>query len=372
MVVKHRSPSDSYIQTLNDEKYSLPYGDTQLNRSSSSGTNISLQATDTSMRDKHSTIPRFIRNNSRRAVSVLPSLTKISFFVAACYGIRTLLTEVRIREKELQSVRREFTFVEDALLQNEAKVDGAHTALFDLQTQFTKLLPGDHKHTVAKGEEFNGGALYEKIVNRQTAMKDRVNELQDTIADLNYMEAIEHFGSEAYKVQFNLKIESKIFSFVVEMAPLELMPHSVNYFMEMVKANVWDNSIFTHSSNHILLAELKDSEGNDKRDLFRAQGINQLSFPEYSDDYPHDKYTLGFGGRPGGPGFYINTQDNTAIHGPGGQSTYELHEEADPCFGKVIEGHGVVDWLQERSEQALIDANKGTTFTVIDSIRVIT
>ena len=46
--------------------------------------------------------------------------------------------------------------------------------------------------------------------------------------------------------------------------------------------------------------------------------------------------------------FYINTQDNAQIHGPGGQHHHDLHEEGDPCFGKVISGHHVVDRMHQK------------------------
>ena len=166
---------------------------------------------------------------------------------------------------------------------------------------------------------------------------------------------------------FNLRIERDIYSFIVELAPLEFMPHSVHFFMEMVKAQIWDNTIFTHKSDHILLANLQDIDGNDKSDLFREKGFSKMSFPEYSHEYPHHKYTLGFGGRPGGPGFYINIEDNREIHGPGGQANYDLGEEADPCFAKVIEGHNVIDWMQKRNDVS----GSEEIFTEIESIRVI-
>jgi hypothetical protein len=52
-------------------------------------------------------------------------------------------------------------------------------------------------------------------------------------------------------------------------------------------------------------------------------------------------------GRPGGPDFYISTQDNSALHGPGGQTSYEDPTEADPCFAKVVGGFNVVDRMQK-------------------------
>ena len=37
--------------------------------------------------------------------------------------------------------------------------------------------------------------------------------------------------------------------------------------------------------------------------------------------------------------------DNTRIHGPGGQDSYDVPSEADPCFAKVVEGFETVDRL---------------------------
>ena len=70
-------------------------------------------------------------------------------------------------------------------------------------------------------------------------------------------------------------------------------------------------------------------------------------FQEYSEKYPHNKYTLGYAGRPGGPDFYISTQDNSKIHGPGGQDSYQDPTEADPCFARIIEGFNIVDRMHQ-------------------------
>jgi cyclophilin family peptidyl-prolyl cis-trans isomerase len=56
-------------------------------------------------------------------------------------------------------------------------------------------------------------------------------------------------------------------------------------------------------------------------------------------------------GRPGGPDFYVSTEDNTRNHGPGGQASYALPGEADPCFGKVVEGFEAVDRMHKMSVQ---------------------
>ena len=56
---------------------------------------------------------------------------------------------------------------------------------------------------------------------------------------------------------------------------------------------------------------------------------------------------MGYAGRPGGPDFYISTQDNTRNHGPGGQGSYADPAEADPCFAKVINGFDIIDLMHK-------------------------
>jgi cyclophilin family peptidyl-prolyl cis-trans isomerase len=55
--------------------------------------------------------------------------------------------------------------------------------------------------------------------------------------------------------------------------------------------------------------------------------------------------TLFWAGRPGGPEFYISTQNNKGNHGPGSQGS---DTEADSCFGKIVEGLDVVKRMQKQ------------------------
>lgn len=154
------------------------------------------------------------------------------------------------------------------------------------------------------------------------------------------------------------RIRSKV---VIELAPLDLMPHTVNLFMQQVHHGLWDKCSLISSAHHIF--QLGPSYDNDKKpepmigeatdvpnvgedprddpgdqhyDHFHAKGLDKVSFQEYSDKFPHVQWTVGLAGRPGGPDFYINKIDNSLIHGPGGQiNRHDLHNEADPCFGKI-------------------------------------
>ena len=88
-------------------------------------------------------------------------------------------------------------------------------------------------------------------------------------------------------------------------------------------------------------------ENNDKRKDFVDSGYNSVSFQEYSPNFPHRQYTLGYAGRPGGPNFYINMKDNTRIHGPSSQVNGKDDDEvdADPAFGKIVAGFDTVERL---------------------------
>lgn len=141
------------------------------------------------------------------------------------------------------------------------------------------------------------------------------------------------YGPEPYRVALDLafprsmpgKRDARI---VIQLAPASLLPHSVHTFLE-IAIETWKGGAFHRAASHVLQAKV----------FGKSPG---MAFQEYSKAYPHVMGTLGFAGRPGGPGFYISTIDNTRNHGPGTQQKDNPHE-ADSCFGRVVEGwKGVV------------------------------
>lgn len=106
-------------------------------------------------------------------------------------------------------------------------------------------------------------------------------------------------------------------SFVVEMAPLDDVPHAVHVFLEQVQHGLWNGCYFYLNGPHVIQAgpqlseedETEDDEEEDRTTAmkpFVSQGLDKLAFPDYSENFPHLPWTLGFTGRPGGPDFYIN------------------------------------------------------------------
>ena len=112
-------------------------------------------------------------------------------------------------------------------------------------------------------------------------------------------------------------------SILIEMAPSRLQPHSVFTFLEITRQ--WKGGAFHRIARHVVQVMV--------RGRFPA-----LAFQEYSKEYPHEERTVGYAGRPSGPGWYVSIQDNVRNHGPGSQQKHNPYE-ADSCFGRVIAGY---------------------------------
>jgi cyclophilin family peptidyl-prolyl cis-trans isomerase len=182
------------------------------------------------------------------------------------------------------------------------------------------------------------------------------------------------FGPGPHQVEFSVILpepkpdqpdRAVLRKFVVELAPLDAVPHAVHFFLEQVAHQLWDGTYFYLNGPHVvqvgpqyfdadmehdhpdeIIPHFKEDEDRNRAmalQYFREFDLEKLAFPDYSDTYPHKAWTLGFAGRPSGPDFYVNKVDNTDAHGPGGQNQHALGEEqGDPCFGTITSGRDVV------------------------------
>ena len=161
--------------------------------------------------------------------------------------------------------------------------------------------------------------------------------LQEDMAKFSKAVATKHFGEGPHYVEFQVKIrDTKKFEkayFTIEMASLDLMPSSVLHFLEQVAWGLWDGTSFYINAPHALFAQPMSGDAMVKKvGEMEAKGLARVAVKEYSDAYPHEKYTLGYGEdeRPG-PNFFINKLDNSDSH------------RGQPCFAKVIIGQDTVD-----------------------------
>jgi cyclophilin family peptidyl-prolyl cis-trans isomerase len=192
----------------------------------------------------------------------------------------------------------------------------------------------------------SAGVKSEWVQHRQETLLHKIYHLQAVVQNESKQRVLQKYGPGPYMVHFNVLSNEgrKPGDFVVELAPLDAMPHSIEAFLDMVEDKMWDNSVFYHhrTQGHVVAAApVSYGTFQSKQHLFESMGYTGVSFPEYSSKFPHEKYTIGFAGN--GPNFYINTMDNTDHHGPGGQGHHDLATDADPCFGRVISGVDVIE-----------------------------
>ncbi|KAJ1454838.1 hypothetical protein M885DRAFT_228962 [Pelagophyceae sp. CCMP2097] len=139
--------------------------------------------------------------------------------------------------------------------------------------------------------------------------------------------ALSRYGPEPYLAQMDVSFPESMgggdASLVFELAPLELVPYSVYFFLEKVLASNQGGK-FSRNAPHVLQASLHGAG-------------ETLLFQEYDARWPHKARTLGYAGRPGGSGaVYISTIDNTRNHGP------DRKGESDVGFGRLLEASTVV------------------------------
>mmetsp|Transcript_9604 Transcript_9604/g.12546 ORF Transcript_9604/g.12546 Transcript_9604/m.12546 type:complete len:349 (-) Transcript_9604:228-1274(-) len=186
---------------------------------------------------------------------------------------------------------------------------------------------------------------------------------------------LQKYGNGPVKAEITVRFpesmgEPALGAIEIELAPFEVMPYVVYHWLTQVEHGAWDGCAFIRNAGHVLQASSQDMNGKSLRSRFLKLPLTKnIGFQEYTDDFPHAKYTLGIAGRPGGPDFYINLVDNKRNHGPGGQKSYDIVEEADSCFAKVIDGFDVIKRMKTAPTKK--NAFRGLVDNIgIESIRI--
>jgi cyclophilin family peptidyl-prolyl cis-trans isomerase len=226
--------------------------------------------------------------------------------------------QVKKAEKELIVLKREISAI-DLMIEKEQSLDVAnknmrvsnYRALHEMNTLQNRL----------KEEVKQADSLKHKV---QVASLEEVNQ---------------KYGSGVHHVEIELIFPDKKegpTKFVIELAPTELVPHAVQTFLEMVSTGLLDGCSFILNALHVIKAAPLPYDGSsakEKAKAFSEHGLESVAFKEYSEAFPHKKYTVGFAA-DGSPSFYINTDDNSGIH------------VGDPCFGKVVSGFDAIKRLE--------------------------
>eukprot|EP00532_Pseudo-nitzschia_australis_P001190 CAMPEP_0168193192 /NCGR_PEP_ID=MMETSP0139_2-20121125/18464_1 /TAXON_ID=44445 /ORGANISM="Pseudo-nitzschia australis, Strain 10249 10 AB" /LENGTH=422 /DNA_ID=CAMNT_0008116509 /DNA_START=169 /DNA_END=1437 /DNA_ORIENTATION=+ len=176
----------------------------------------------------------------------------------------------------------------------------------------------------------------------------QADKLKTQVSEISKEDAIAKYGSGVIRVKMDLifpgtTVDGDVLpdtgpsTIIIEMASLDIMPHSVYTFLEMISAKLLDGCSFILNALHVLKAAplpYDNSSASIKARQFQDHGLESVAFREYSHDFPHDKYTVGFAA-DGSPSFYINTEDNSEIH------------VGEPCFARIVSGFNTVQRLED-------------------------
>lgn len=209
------------------------------------------------------------------------------------------------------------------------------------------LLEGNSLQQPASSSSLANPQLMREMVTIQRSLRKshyQAEHLKEQVKEISKRDAIAKYGGGVQRVEVELIFPNDSneqqaagpTTFVIEMAPIHVMPHSVYTFLEMTSAGLLDGCSFILNALHVLKAAPLPYDGSspsDKAQAFLDKGLESVAFREYSPDYPHERYTVGFAA-DGSPSFYINTEDNTEIH------------VGDPCFAKVVSGFDTIKRLE--------------------------
>ncbi|KAL3780009.1 hypothetical protein HJC23_000299 [Cyclotella cryptica] len=225
--------------------------------------------------------------------------------------------------QELSAVKseRDRVFEEISFLQQ-------HRTHLEEQLSGFSLLATEHERERDELRE-QTVAVYEKIQNRDRQF------------------VLDRYGPGPYRVEVVIELPTEIpthESLILELGPLDIMPHTIKTFLEMIERETYIDGTFILAKDHIILggpSDLHDAENNQRlTERMLQHGYHPdgaLLFNEYSDEYPHVQGTVGFTAGKSGPMFYINLINNSEIHGA----------LKDPCFAKFIRGFDLLERIAQ-------------------------
>ena len=259
----------------------------------------------------------------------------------------------------------------------------------ELKTLRQELLESNREVERLKDRDTKAARLMAEE-RRLSWSESRWDKYVNEIGQRSHQRVLEKYGEGPHHVELQVQLptSSTVETIKIELAPLDMMPHSIHVFLEQISSGMWDDGVFDLHAGHVLMAHNKKlpETFNDKKE------IPTMIIPEFNADYPHDRYTIAFPsplsasnqGTSSRRDFYINLQDNNIHHSPrvesfsssGGDSTttstVERFVEGESCFGKIVDeaSRRVVD----RMDALSVDDGKMGSLTesvIIKTARVV-
>ena len=282
--------------------------------------------------------------------------SNFSFFVSAFCVLGFLLygnarSSLRMTAKEVEDLVILSTRLNRKLRRADHEMRLLEKELTDLDAVEARLQDQEiEERVLSQSSAFANPELIEEMNEQKEKLKlakSQHKKLTAQVSEISKQDAVEKYGVGTIRVKMDLLFPPEILddgtlqadegprTIIMEMASLELMPHSVHTFLEMVSQGLLDGCSFIIHALHIIKAAPLPYDGSSaqiKARQFKDAGLESVAFREYSQDFPHKKYTVGFAA-DGSPSFFINSDDNSEIH------------IGDPCFATIVSGFDVVQRL---------------------------
>jgi hypothetical protein len=169
-------------------------------------------------------------------------------------------------------------------------------------------------------ERGEGDLEFHQVDAKAKQLVQEKHATRDLIQQFSMKQLMSRFGPGPHRVEIvldfdpnsNVAHEAGGDRILIELAPEADMPHSVYFFLEQVELGLYNGASFHRNAAHVLQAgpvpNFATPPDAHLAQNFRQSGFNSVLFQEYSANFPHKPYTLGYAGRPGGPDFYISVR----------------------------------------------------------------
>ena len=142
---------------------------------------------------------------------------------------------------------------------------------------------------------YEGQGVDKQSATREKAMQHQIQLLQNATKRESKRAVLERFGQGPHHVKFTLKMpDDTLNEMIVEMAPLDLVPHAIHLFLEQVSHQLWDGTHFYLNGPHVTQAGPQDYKGDPEErsaiQRFVDMKLDKLAFPDYSPDFPHEPF----------------------------------------------------------------------------------
>lgn len=250
-------------------------------------------------------------NSILTAIKVDSAAEVLEKFQTNADELRDLAREKQSLSKTERRWSNRVTSLEKEIASLEEQLKNAHIEHEKIHEEFAYHREAIDEHTEKMASRDNAWRTSAEILQAYTKRESRrvAEERYVNYYSLSYdcnpfvficsifvFQSLIRFGLGPHHVRFSVVLpsdpEHTVRYFVVECAPLDLMPHAVHLFLEQVMHGLWNNAWFYLNGPHVLQGGPQAEEGEIEErgralQRFKDLGLDTLAFPEYSEQFPH-------------------------------------------------------------------------------------